>query len=74
MKPLKTVETKSAIFSGVRMAGSSGPFEIRPHMDHLKSDLQKVQISNVSGIQMVGFQIPTLNYCLKISNLVGLYL
>ena len=28
--------------------------------DHLKSDLQKVRISNVSGFQMVGFQIPTV--------------
>ena len=26
--------------------------------DHLKSDIQKVQILNVSGFQMVGFQIP----------------
>ena len=38
----------------------SGPFEIRLQRDHLKSDLQKVRIFNVSRFQMVGFQIPTV--------------
>ena len=29
-----------------------------PWTDHLKSELQKVRYSHVSGIQMVGIQIP----------------
>ena len=39
--------------------------EIWLHRDHLKSDLQKVRISNDSSVQMVGFQISIVNYILE---------
>ena len=41
---------------------TTGPWPLARIPNHLKSELQKVMYSNVSGIQMVGIQIPTYFY------------
>ena len=41
---------------GFRMVGTKAMAKL----NHLESDLQEVRISNVSGLQMVGFQISTV--------------
>ena len=62
------LSTKSTIFPVFEW---SGPFEIRLHKDHLKSDLQKVRILYVSRFQMVGFQIPTVYPNVRVPSLVA---
>ena len=48
-------------WSGFQMVGTIAIAIAKAQPDHLKSNLQKVWISNVSGFQLVGFQILTVS-------------